>query len=374
MSCFHQVLASHELGGAGLIALRLANVLKGRGQDSHVWIPGEGPAQRRAEDLGLAAHLYNARDLFSCSRLGAMTNNMRFWRKLYPHRGDLFHIHAPFHYRALLLALQLSRMRCVVHVQLEEQAEGLRWAFKTPPTLIITCARFLVEYVRSTLPESYQKQQRIVAVPNPVDTAQFYPGDKGAAKHRVGAPAKVPLILMLANLAPHKGHETAIRALAALKQNRVEAVLWLAGIERGGERRHTTFLQHLCAELGVADRVRFLGDRSDAADLLRAADVFLLPSTHEGLPLSVLEAQASKVPVLSAPTGGIPEVIMDGETGFLLSATNVLSYARRIQDLIRYPDRYHDITERAYRNVLQEYTWQAYTERLWQLYAECQQR
>src|SRR5262249_39146420 len=85
-------------------------------------------------------------------------------------------------------------------------------------------------------------------------------------------------------------------------------------------RDYTTRLQDLCNELGVADRIRFLGHREDVPDLLRAADIFFLPSTSEGLPLSVLEAQATKVPVLAAATAGIPEVITDGETAFLIPA------------------------------------------------------
>ena len=368
VSCFHQVLASHELGGAGHIALGLASELQGRGQVSHVWIPGEGPAQRKAEELGLITHSYTATGLSISAKIRAITNNLSFWQKLYFHRPGLIHIHSPFHYRALLLALKLSRMRCVVHVQLEEDVEGLRWAFKTPPDLIITCARFLEGYVRRILPERYQDRQRIVAVSNPVDTQQFYPGDRTAAKRHVGAPIDVPLALMLANLAPHKGQETAIKAMAALTKAGVEAMLWLAGVERGGERHYTTLLHNLCAELGVEDRVQFLDYRSDAADLLRAADVFLLPSTHEGLPLSVLEAQATKVPVLAAPTGGIPEVVIDGETGFLHSATDVLGYASRIEALLRHSDLYDRVTERAYTNILKEYTWQVYYERVWQLY------
>src|SRR5262245_43868004 len=179
-----------------------------------------------------------------------------------------------FHYRALRVALKLSRLKSVVHVQLDEDAEGLRWAFRTPPDLIITCARFLEGYVRRTLPERYQDRQHIIAVSNPVDTQRFHPGDRPAVKRHVGAPSDVPLALMLANLAPHKGQETAIKAIAALKKAGVEAVLWLAGVERGGERHYTTLLHKLCAELGVEDRVQFLGYRSDVASLLRAADVF----------------------------------------------------------------------------------------------------
>src|SRR5262245_17170886 len=145
---FHQVFASHELGGAGLIALRLARLLKAHGQDSHVWIPGEGVAQRQAEDLGLRTHAYDVTGLSSPSKTKAIASNLTFWRKLCAHSPDLIHIHSPFHYRALRFALGLSRSRCVVHVHIEENEDGLRWAFKRPPDLIITCARFLVPYVQ----------------------------------------------------------------------------------------------------------------------------------------------------------------------------------------------------------------------------------
>jgi glycosyltransferase involved in cell wall biosynthesis len=165
--------------------------------------------------------------------------------------------------------------------------------------VIITCARFLVDQVRNALPDHLQRTQSIVAVPNAVDMDRFHPEDKDLAKQKVGAPRNIPLILLVANLAPHKGHkghETAIRAVAILKERGVNAWLWFAGIERGDSLEYTERLKTLCGELGVAGRVRFLGQRSDVPELLRAADFFLLPSTSEGLPLSILEAQASKVP------------------------------------------------------------------------------
>ena len=209
-------------------------------------------------------------------------------------------MHDPRFYRALLPALKVSRLKTVVHVQLEEAQTSLRWALKTPPQVIITCARFLVDQVRNALPEHLQRGQTIVAVPNAVDTDQFHPGDKDSAKQKVGAPRNIPLILLLANLAPHKGHETGIRATAILKEKGVNAWLWFAGIERGDSLKYTERLKTLCGELGVADRVRFLGQRNDVPELLRAADCVILPSTAEGLPLSILEAQATKVPVLAA--------------------------------------------------------------------------
>jgi glycosyltransferase involved in cell wall biosynthesis len=370
MLFFHQLLASHELGGAGSIALHLASDLQSRAVESHVWISGEGAALHRAKQLGLSVHTYDARSIFARSKIVATAGNLSTWWKLRSYSPGLIHVHSPYSFGALQPALVFSALKSVVHVHIEESKEGLRWALKHPPDLIITCANYLLDYVQALLPEYHRHQKRVVAIPNPVDISQFYPGDRRAAKWRVGAPQDLPLALMLANLATHKGQEVAIRAIADLKKSGVNIVLWLAGIERGSQYRYTSRLKALCGELRVSDCVQFLGHRDDAADLLRAADVFLLPSTHEGLPLSILEAQATKVPVLAAPTAGIPEVISDGETGFLIQASDINGYSDRIKHLIQNADLYHYVVERSHQRVLENHTWTVYADRLWQVYQE----
>jgi glycosyltransferase involved in cell wall biosynthesis len=175
---------------------------------------------------------------------------------------------------------------------------------------------------------------------------------------------------MLANLAPHKGQDVAIKATAQLKNEGLHIALWLAGEERGGMQDYTHQLVTLCAELGVKDHVQFLGHRDDAANLLRSADFFLLPSTREGLPLSILEAQASKVPVLAAPAGGTPEIIIDGKTGFLIDASHPDSYADRIKRLLNNPSMAESMTANAYLKVVSDHTSLAYFERLWSLYQD----
>src|SRR5262249_47279319 len=147
---------------------------------------------------------------------------------------------------------------------------------------------------------------------------------------------------------------------AELKRSGVDVTCWFAGEERqsgGGRGGYAAHLQALCNALGVADRIRFLGHREDIPDLLRAADIFILPSAGEGLPQSVLEAQATKVPVLATPTGGIPEVITDGETGFLIPAEDAVGYAHRIKCLLNHPDIYQRVQEQAYINVIKKHNW-----------------
>jgi glycosyltransferase involved in cell wall biosynthesis len=189
----------------------------------------------------------------------------------------------------------------------------------------------------------------------------------------VGAPLDTPLILMLANLAPHKGQETAIRAVAELKRRNIEVVCWLAGEVRGADG-YLGRLRELIRTLGVEDRVELLGFRRDAAELLQAADFFLLPSTQEGLPLCVLEAQASGVPVLASATAGIPEIIRDGETGFLIPPSEPGAYAACLARLLENHDLRRQIAAQALAVATHEYNWRRFTNRVWELYRELLQR
>ena len=368
MTYIHQMLVSKELGGAGLIGIHLASFLRAKKHGYCLWIPGEGAALHKIQQLALKFSTYDASCVFHASKMRAAVGNWKIWRNFCPYRPGIVHIHSPYHYKALQTGLQMSRLKTVVHVHLQEAEGGLRWAFEKPPDVIVTCARTLADHVRHTLPVRYQERQRIISVPNAIDVERFAPGDKATAKQRIGAPSNIPLVLMVANLAPHKGQETAIRAMASLKRTGVAVVCWLAGVERQGRRDYTTRLQKLCNELGVADRVRFLEHREDVPDLLRAADIFLLPSTSEGLPLSVLEAQATKVPVLAAPTAGIPEVVVDGETGFLIPAEDAVGYAHRIASLLNQPGISHCISEQAYIKIIKEHNWQRYCENIFLLY------
>jgi glycosyltransferase involved in cell wall biosynthesis len=367
---YHQFLVSREVGGAALVGLHIADHLRRLRQPSQVWVPGPGPAEQEAGRLGLATADYDGRAILGPSPTRSLWGNWRLARRLRRAGAALVHVHTPVHYAALRWGLRWARVKRVVHVHLETDAEAVGWTVRIPPELIVTCASTFVDRVRQGLPRECQERQRIVAIPNAVDVERFAPGDKQAAKHKVGAPLDRPLVLMLANLAPHKGQETAIRAVALLKQRGAQVACWLAGVERGGSTAFTSRLQTLIAQQGVADRVQLLGQRSDAPDLLRAADFFLLPSTCEGLPLAILEAQASLVPVLAAPTAGIPEVIADGKTGFLIAADNAAAYADRLQTLLVQPQMAHEVARSARDQILASHTWPVYCQRMQDLYQE----
>jgi len=117
------------------------------------------------------------------------------------------------------------------------------------------------------------------------------------------------IVLTVARLDAQKGIAHLLDAAVAVPR---------ASFAIAGEGPDRAALEQRAATLGVSDRVRFLGHRHDVPALLAAADLFVLPSLYEGLPLAVLEAMAAGVPVIATSVGGTAEVVRDGETGTLV--------------------------------------------------------
>jgi glycosyltransferase involved in cell wall biosynthesis len=145
--------------------------------------------------------------------------------------------------------------------------------------------------------------ERTVVIPNAVDVA--------TAPHAKPVVRARPLIVAVGRLKAPKDFVTLVRALARLQPDSFEAL-----IVGDGPDRHR--LEAEIEALGLADRVELAGERRDVPQLLASADVFVLSSASEGMPVSVLEAMAAGLPVVAARVGGVPEQVADGVTGLLV--------------------------------------------------------
>ncbi|MEA2515117.1 MAG: hypothetical protein QOJ59_4606 [Thermomicrobiales bacterium] len=136
-------------------------------------------------------------------------------------------------------------------------------------------------------------------------------------------------VVCVARFAPPKDHRTLILAV----NERPEVRLDLIGDGPAEDEART-----LVRELRIADRVRFLGRRTDAAELLAQAHVFALCSRSEGFPLSTLEAMRAGLPVVVSNVGGAPEAVLDGQTGYVVAENSVAGWSDRLSRLAREPD------------------------------------
>lgn len=138
-----------------------------------------------------------------------------------------------------------------------------------------------------------------------------------------------PVVGVVARLSPEKGVDVGLHVHALVTRRFPDARLFIAG-----EGPEANTLRGLAERLGIAPAVQWLGYREDVSDLYRHMAILLIPSRSEGLPNVALEAMAHGLPVVAAAVGGIPEVITDGQSGFLAPPGDVETLALRVGQLL----------------------------------------
>jgi glycosyltransferase involved in cell wall biosynthesis len=181
---------------------------------------------------------------------------------------------------------------------------------------------------------------------NPIELARFDPArhERSAARARLGIADCVPLAGVVGQLTPWKGQDDAIRSLAVARRSARDAMLVIAGSAKftGAAARfdNAAFAESLpllTRRLGLGDAVNLLGEVDDVPGLLAALDVLLVPSWEEAFGRVVVEGMAMGLPVIATASGGPPEIIDDGRTGFLLAPRDPEAWGGLLADLLRDP-------------------------------------
>jgi len=162
---------------------------------------------------------------------------------------------------------------------------------------------------------------KIIYIPNFVDERKGSPLERSM----FDTPTGFPIILALGRFHKNKGFDVLLEALASIP----DVFLWLAG---DGAQKQT--LVRIADNLKISNRVRFLGWRSDTANLLAAADALICPSRHEPLGNVILEAWAQGKPVIAASSDGPKELITSGKNGFLCEIDNPTNLADKVKMLL----------------------------------------
>jgi glycosyltransferase involved in cell wall biosynthesis len=184
------------------------------------------------------------------------------------------------------------------------------------------------EAQRSTYERIGVPVRRFCTVPNGVGGRGVGPGRR-AARQTLGLDADQPVVMTIGRLAPMKGH----RHLLDSTPDLLARFPGLAVLIVGEGHLHGQLAEQAAA-LGVGGCVRLVGHRPDARLLLDAADVFVLPSLHEGMPLVALEAMEAGLPVVATRVIGSAEVVVHGETGLLTPAGDAPALGRALAELL----------------------------------------
>ena len=173
---------------------------------------------------------------------------------------------------------------------------------------------------------------RIRIVPNFVASSAFEPvtqAERASARATFGIPREALLLGCVARLEPVKDHASVLRAVAAVEGRFPNVHLLLAG---DGSQRSS--LEELASQLGIRDRVHFLGQQPQSPNLYHLCDIAVLLSRSEGFPNTLVEAMAAGRPIVATSIGGIPDAVENGVTGLLVPTANLAKAAETLAILL----------------------------------------
>ena len=185
---------------------------------------------------------------------------------------------------------------------------------------------------------------------------------EGDLRAELGVGGDVPLAGTVCIHRPQKALEVLLEAFARVAERLPEAQLVIGG---GGPE--TERLERVAGDLGLGERVRFIGMRRDVDAVLRAFDVAVMSSDFEGTPLFAFECMANGTPLVATAVGGLPDVVVDGETGLLVPPRDPAALAEAVEALLRDPERRARMGEAA-RARLADFTIERAAERFAALY------
>lgn len=192
---------------------------------------------------------------------------------------------------------------------------------------------------------------KVITISNGINPAHMlYSKDKCASDFNKGQDEF--LFGTIAGLRKQKSLDILLKSFASVCEDMKNAKLVICG--DGSERDN---LMKLTNELGLVDKVKFLGFRNDIGYVLKNIDVFCLSSQYEGLPISMLEAMALKIPVIVTDVGGIPEVIEDGKNGIMVKKNDINSLANAIKMMYELDDIKTKIAEEGYRTIEMKFSY-----------------
>ena len=313
LSIVHTV-SSLNVGGMEQVVLRLAASQKAAGHRIGVLAIRGGPLAGDLSRLGIHA------EVLGSGRVRRALRALRYFRAMRP---DIVHAHNPTSLHYAVLSKIVSRAAVVVTVHGETNARrgsALEWYLASAVGVVSDAA-----LRRLALPCAAAK---LCVVHNGIAPVGESRRQRETSRRGLGVSERFVGVIV-ARLNGMKGHATLLQSLHRLRAGGNDLLLLIVG--DGAQRSE---LERQAQQLSLDDRaVRFLGERSDVDQILRAADFFVLPSDTEGLPLSVLEAMAHGLPIVASRVGGIPELIGHNEQGILVPPGDSGALAAAIQSL-----------------------------------------
>ncbi|MGM0484579.1 MAG: glycosyltransferase [Candidatus Krumholzibacteriota bacterium] len=356
-------IRSLEFGGAEKVVLKLSHLqrISGRISPRLACMVGAGELRSEAESYGLP---WTVTGMGGIKYLSPILRLVSFFRRIRPdivHTHNLVaHVHAAP--AARILGIPVIHTKHGRAVSSFSRFPGLRrWIYNLAARIAVVSDETGKNFIRKTGIDP----GKVVTVYNGIEIEAFSGGGEGRLREELGIGDSETVIGSLSRLSPEKDHRTIMKAFSPVAAGHENCRLLIVG---DGPLREE--LERMAAELSLSSRVVFAGFREDTAASLAAMDLFLQPSLEEGLSLTILEAAAAGVPIITTPVGGTPEIIVDGAEGVMVEPGSSRQLASAMESFLEEPERFEKMAEAAKRKVRDRFSLSAMERKYSGLYLE----
>ena len=361
MSLF-QIDAGKEWRGGQRQSLFLAKELKRRGLPFFFIVQPESPLHQKACEAELPVLPFKMRNEFDLPAILRLAWAMKRKKCLLVHFHDA-HSAAVGSVAASLAKVPFRIITRRVDFPLKKNYFSRRKYMKNVDAIIA-----ISEGVKKVLVEGGVDPENVEVISSGIDFSSFEEDSSALTSkdylHREFSFAVDDyLVGIVAHLADHKGHQYLIQATKILKQQAPKIKTIIVG-----EGPLSMELDRQAKELDVEDIIFFLGFRKDIPKILSSLDLFVLSSHLEGMGSSILDAMASRLPVVATKVGGIPEVVIHGETGLLVPPRNPSALARAILMLYSNKTLASRLGQKGYELVHRKFSAEAMADKVVRLY------
>jgi N-acetyl-alpha-D-glucosaminyl L-malate synthase BshA len=341
-------------GGSGVVATELGLGLADRGHDVH-FITYKRPVRLTSFHANVYFHEVTAMEypLFEYApyetSLASKLVDVVLFEKL-----DLLHVHYAIPHAAVgYMAKQILASKGI-HIPIITTLHGTDITLVGNDNSFAPVVEFSInqsdgvtavsEQLKMETLATFQIVRDIRVIHNFIDFSRFRKTNKDHFRKAI-APDGEKILIHISNFRKVKRVDDVIKVFEIVSK-KINSKLLLIG---DGPERKT--MEDLCRHIGLCDHIRFLGKQEAVEELLAISDLFLLPSENESFGLAALEAMACEVPVISSNAGGIPEVNIHGETGYMCAVGDVSDMAEKCIDLLTNEEKLASFRQNAFKQA-----------------------
>lgn len=343
-------------GGSGVVATELAKELAHRNHSVHI-LSYARPARLDTFQTNISYHEVNLNTYplfeyppYDLALANQMANLIEY------EKIDVLHVHyAVPHATSAYLAKQILGEKAA-HVPLITTLHGTDITIVGSDPSYKSVVDFSInqsdgvtavsEYLRDETYARFDIRKEIEVIPNFIDLKRFKKSNKNHFKRAI-CPNGEKVVVHVSNFREVKRVPEVVSVFHRVLENDIDAKLLLVG--DGPDRQRA---EKRCRELGICDHVRFLGKQDQVEEVLSIADLFLIPSGAETFGLAALEAMSCSVPVISSNIGGLPEVNIHGETGYLCDLDDIECMAGYAVDILQDEELHQQMAQNARRQAM----------------------